>query len=234
MKEDPRSEATLAIIEKAEHLRLERLQSVARDRGLDFSGTVADLEFRLLHAPDQMAVDFCVEAQHNFTLPSGQVVPVCPTPLVRPEEQVEEFRPYENCVNPKKTDPCRKRFPCCQQEGYKGPFEYVVTGEDGVDKHCGCFKQPSGSSLFPESRLLNSSSVRAYQLLAAHGSVWREARSGTCWAADSSPANMQRCKAIAEYGLNSIPSGVIWNEPFVPGASEQAADSRLSPETFLA
>mmetsp|Transcript_145424 Transcript_145424/g.465984 ORF Transcript_145424/g.465984 Transcript_145424/m.465984 type:complete len:570 (-) Transcript_145424:83-1792(-) len=217
MREDSLSESVQSIIDQGEGVRLEKLRSVAKDRGLLPSGSVEAMEKQLIMAPDLMSVDFCVDAPHPIVLP-GRTVPVCPAPFSPPAQQIKKFQPYENCVTPGPSDACRKRYPCCQQEGYEGPFEYVVKYDNGTVNQCGCFKQPTGSSLFPETRLLNSSSVRRWQLLAEHGNVWRAASEGTCWAANESAANLKRCDSIARWGLNNLPTGWLWNEAYVPDA----------------
>lgn len=219
LKENPTAEATVRLIAQATLLREEKLRSVARDRGLDPTESAESIEHALFTLPDLMSVDFCIALPHPISI-LNHTVPVCPDALIPPDKQLPEFKPYENCVSPSPTDPCKQRFPCCQQDGYKGPFEYIITDKNGESRQCGCFKQPLGHSLFPETRVLNSSSVRRWQLLEENGDMWRVDRTKTCWAENSTHDNENRCRNIAEYGLNIMPTGTVWNEPYLPEVND--------------
>jgi len=217
---DPDNTTVRSIIAKAESLRLEKLLSVCKSLGLSCQGdSPTVIEFKLSNVPTQTEVDFCIGDQswaHMF--PEGITVPLCPEPWARKEKRIPEFEPYDNCNHESTDDTCKARFPCCEDEDYPGPWEYEVP-KNGKQVKCGCFKR--GSSYFPETSLLNSSSVRTWQLL-HRMKPWEDLSSKLCKASDGSAQNVANCNIVYKYGLNSVPTGWMWNEPYCSAGSCEA------------
>jgi len=135
--------------------------------------------------------------------------------------QLEAFRPYENCsIVTYQGATCQKRLPCGQQEGYKGPFEYVVpSGTDwdtGLWQPCGAYKYGS-NSYFPDDSSLQLSvckwqdDVNTYLTeIGAKNITW--CRLSAC--DEDTPSNAAVCMGIFQFGLNNVPSGYIYNSPY--------------------
>ena len=66
-------------------------------------------------------------------------------------EPFYEFQPCDVRIpNPDLNSQCKERLPCCTQEGYKGPFEYIRPyGDEGETEQCGCFLNGE-DSYFPD------------------------------------------------------------------------------------
>ncbi|CAE8709563.1 unnamed protein product [Polarella glacialis] len=117
-----------------------------------------------------------------------------------------EFSPYENCsIATQMSRSCANRRPCGQQPGYLGPFEHVNPGlPDGNESWCGAFLQPGGTSYYPE-RLL------------ASVCEWQDRFPTTNWCRPqicATPESDQQCRLIEQFGLNNVPTGMIWNEAY--------------------
>jgi hypothetical protein len=117
---------------------------------------------------------------------------------------------------------CAKRLPCCTQEGYMGPFEYVRptgnTWEDGDWQQCGCFNNGE-NSYFPDDQGLQESVCQwqddVLAELKANGLTipFRDfCRLPAC--ADRNPNNDETCRLIKKYGLSNVPTGKIFNSPY--------------------
>jgi len=131
--------------------------------------------------------------------------PLCP---VTPQGcQMEMYEPYDNCsIRTPQGPTCANRRPCGQQPGYLGPFEFVNPGPlGGNESWCGCFKHPSGNSYFP-ARFAQS--VCDWQNLVDPNHTW--CRPPPCATKETDAT----CEAIHKYGLNNVPTGEIWNEPY--------------------
>lgn len=123
---------------------------------------------------------------------------------------------------------------CCEQEGYKGPFEYIkpVSGEadgwDGDTYPCGCFNNGGNSSVgltshFPEDQDMQQSlcdwQKEVYLDLKVRNQLYNF--QGFCkpsWCANETYSkvkdNQVLCDAIGDYGINNVPTGIIWNDPY--------------------
>ena len=152
------------------------------------------------------------------------------------------FAPYESCsITEQQNASCANRLPCGKQEGYMGPFEYMQPNGDTwhgkygePDVHvCGIFdngnkKDPRGvNSYWPEYDIKLAQSVCDW---------WRDAttdlvdlglpvayNSTRCQLPqcidqtdpDAVAANLENCKTIKKYGLDSVSgTGFIFNSPY--------------------
>eukprot|EP00931_Biecheleriopsis_adriatica_P033528 TRINITY_DN19463_c0_g2_i1.p1 TRINITY_DN19463_c0_g2~~TRINITY_DN19463_c0_g2_i1.p1 ORF type:complete len:729 (-),score=160.81 TRINITY_DN19463_c0_g2_i1:57-2210(-) len=173
-------------VAKAEALRRAKLGSVARDLRIAEEGLdSAAIQKKLKEMPNLMQVD--VHATINGTS--------------FPLTEMPEFSPYDHCSPGAPDEKCLSRFPCATQEGYKGPYEYALPDGKGGKRKCGAFRQPAGHSHFPEELL---PAVEAWQKLAGRDKLCVPGRFDVLGA----------CQHIADFGLNNIPTGKIFNEPY--------------------
>lgn len=222
---DPDNVTVRAIIADAESFRMQKLLSVCKSLGLSCHGdSPTAIEEKLSNVPTQTEVDFCVGDQSMAHLfPEGMTIPLCPEPWAKKEKRIPELEPYNNCNHESTDDTCKARFPCCEDDSYAGPWEYEVP-KDGKQVKCGCFKR--GSSHFPETSLLNSSSVQRWQLL-HQTRPWE--RGHLCKAGDTSAGNVANCNNIYKYGLNNVPTGWMWNEPY---CNDETCGAEPGPTTL--
>lgn len=131
--------------------------------------------------------------------------PACP--IIPKGCQMTKYAPYDNCsINTPMGPECARRRPCGHQPGYLGPFEYVNPAPPGGnDSWCGAFKHPSGHSYFPPEL---EAAVCKWQDLVDPNHAW--CRPPMC----STVASNESCQTIEKYGLNNVPTGKIWNEPY--------------------
>ncbi|CAE8654388.1 unnamed protein product, partial [Polarella glacialis] len=229
---DPASPDTQALVHLAATRRLEKLRSVGQERGRlqpascgvfekKFSTTVGSMSaVQLMEMlpllPALMTVDECYGSKNQSELPLPLVKSLQRCGL-KPDEpvgcpaipvkcQMPEFSPYENCsLTTPMGRSCANRRPCGQQSGYLGPFEHVNPGlPDGNESWCGAFLQPGGTSYYPE-RLLASVCEWQDRFPAI---TW--CRPQICATAESD----QQCRLIEQFGLNNVPTGMIWNEAY--------------------
>merc|ERR1719343_1635276 len=248
---DPKSPETKKIVEDATTYRTGKVVSVMQDRGLPHKGIDVEKMLTILaQAPDIMQIDFCF-AGGPVTPPEGeywyntlvgnpeaggcQLVPE----ICQQEKwgQNKSFAPYENCsIVTYQGATCQKRLPCGKQEGYKGPYEYVrptgVDWDDGEWENCGAFH--GVNSYFPEEF---GASVAKW-----HEDVNKEMANKSfpqiyyCELAsvNSSAANFENCYERATYGLNILPTGIIWNAPYPDDQDNPNMMYPNSPEAVAA
>lgn len=132
------------------------------------------------------------------------------------------------------------RLPGCQQEGYKGPFEYIKPLGDswgGDTERCGCFDN-GPNSYFPDDEQMQQSVCEwqndvLAELEANDLTIWTNPKvAGFCRlpaCAGMTENNQYVCDQIKKYGLDNVPTGNIFNSPYPDTQDEDAPSSLLYP-----
>lgn len=241
------------IIEQANEKRMELLQSVLDDRMVpqySYNRTNSiEMQSRLGELPNFPNTDLCqnitietgpyysgpINGDPNDWMPSGKVTPDgC---AFVPEDYQKSFLPgmnfsfyeFNNCSisGTYQGAECAQRLPCCQQEGYNGPFEYIkpdtiIEGWEGDTHACGCFENGPDSH-FPEDQELQKAvcdwQKDVYEDLKARDELYFF--KGFCkpsYCSDDTYSmiehNQDQCDAIAKYGLSNAPTGNLFNLPY--------------------
>jgi len=248
------------VIEKAKKIRKKLLKSVLKDRkvpkeyydkkdSMNMAATLGEL-------PNFPNTDLCMDSplsvgpylsgpidgnendwtRHDATSPDGcGFVPENYQKSYLPGNDFDFF-PFQNCsiTRTYQGPQCAQRLPCCQQDGYEGPFEYIKPensdkdGWEGNTYKCGCFNNGGSSSVgstshFPLDDYMQESVCdwqrEVYEDLKKNNQLYFF--QGFCmpsWCADETYSkvtnNQGVCNAISDYGLSSAPTGNLFNLPY--------------------